>query len=271
MTNYREKEDSLYAGEPLELYRVTTGDLVITLCSGDVTAVHNGESYIPSTMKRSEVRQTQEMSKSLLQLTTSKNNPVADLFRTGAPEFPIFITVFRQHAVIDGSDFVVTYKGRVSNCSYTYLEAELNCEPIFTSLKRPGLRIKYEPTCCNGLYDVGCTLVKEDFAVNGTVLTTNSKRIFTIQAAATKPDGYFIGGILALGGLHMIADHKGTTITLVRHTIGAHVGDAVSLYPGCDHGRTTCHSRFNNIVNYKGFPWMSDRNPFTDNTINYIN
>ena len=271
MTTYRGSEDSLDSGEPLELYRVTIGETVITLCSGDVTAIHNGETYIPSTLKRNEVTQTPEMSKSLITLTTSKNCPIADLFRTGAPEFPVFITIFRQHAVINGADFVVVYKGRISSCHYMQLEAELSCEPIFTSLKRPGLRIKYEPTCSNGLYDVGCTLKKEDFAITGTVLTTNSKRVFNIQAAATKPDGYFIGGILSLGGLHMIGDHEGTTITLLRHTMGAQVGDPVILYPGCDHGRTTCHARFDNIVNYKGFPWMSDRNPFNDRSINYIN
>lgn len=282
MTTYSQHEDSLDQGEPLELYRVTYGDQIITLCSGDVTVTHAGEVYTPDTLKRNELAQTQEMSKSVLTVTTYKNSAIAELFRLGTPQFTVFITVFRQHTGVTDADFITAYKGRITSCRFVKFEAELNCEPIFTSLKRPGLRIKYEPTCVNGLYDPGCTLNKEAFRVNGTVSSVGSQKELYIAAAVGVASGYFIGGILSLNGLHMISDHDSTTgkITLIRAVLGVVVGgilvdvaagDVVALYPGCDHSRTTCHARFNNIVNYKGFPWMSDRNPFTDNTINYIN
>lgn len=269
MTTYAEYESSLESGAPLELYRVMYGSEVITLGSGDISAVHAGETYTPSTIKRSELSQTQEMNKAVLMLTTSKNNAIAELFRTGAPEFPVFITVFRQHSDLAGSDFIVAYKGRITSCRFTVFEAELNCEPIFTSLKRPGLRIKYEPTCANGLYDVGCTVNKEAYAVQGVVAVAQSRRVFTIDAAGAFPSGYFVGGILVLQGQHMIAEHIGNVITLIRHSV-AKAGDPLTLYPGCDHQRMTCLERFNNVNNYKGFPWMADRNPFIDRTIHYI-
>jgi uncharacterized phage protein (TIGR02218 family) len=271
MTTYQQYEASPNLGEPLEIYRVIYGATIITLGSGDTPVVHAGETYLPSTMKRNEVVQTQEMSKSVLMLTTSKNNPIAALFLTGSPQFPVFITIFRQHTSIAGSDYVTTYKGRITNCRFTKFEAELNCEPIFTSLKRPGLRIKYEPTCANGLYDPGCTLNKNNFAVPGVISAIlDGGRQFTITAAGTHPNGYFTGGIMSLNGQGMIADHVGTTITLIRYANGV-VGDNVILYPGCNHNPNTCQTTFNNINNFRGFPWMASRNPFTDNSINYIN
>jgi uncharacterized phage protein (TIGR02218 family) len=273
MTAYDILESSVDSGEPAELYRVTYGTQIITVTSGDRQITHAGEVYLPYTMKRTETMQTSDLNKALLTLTTTKNNPIPELFRLGSPNFPIYITVFRQHTAIADSDFVTIYKGRVSNCRFTKMEAEINCDPIFTGLKRPGLRIKYEPTCANGLYDVGCTLNKELFKTTGTVSWTDGRRQFIIPAAKGKAADYFVGGMMNLNGLHMISDYNASTgkITLVRHTIGAAVGDAVSLYPGCDHSRTVCYSRFANINNYKGFPWMADRNPFQDNTINFIN
>lgn len=267
--SYQEIEASEEYAQPYELYRVTYGDTVITVTSGDTAILHNGEEYLPHTIKRTEVTQTQEMNKTTLTLTTSKNSAIAELFRTGAPQYPVSVSVFRQHSVQPGMDYILVYKGRITSCRFTRLEAELICEPIFTSLKRPGLRLKYEPACVNSLYDIGCKVNKAAFEVTGTVLGTDGRRQFTIPSAADQPDGYYVGGIMILNGMHMIADHVGDQITLLRHTTGE-VGDVVKLLPGCNHTRETCATRFNNINNYRGFPWMTDRNPFQDHTIHYI-
>jgi uncharacterized phage protein (TIGR02218 family) len=272
MTTYLQYENSVEAGQPMELYKVTSGPLpVIALTSGDQDILHAGNTYVPSTLKRSEVSQSQDINKASLTLTCTKNNPIAELFRTGPPTYTVFITIFRQHSGENNADFVVLYKGRINACRFTKLEAELACDPIFTSLKRPGLRIKYEPTCSASLYDQKCKLNKATLAVAGSVYSTDGRKVFRIAAAANHPNGYFTGGMLLLnGGLQMIGEHTGDMLVLVRHTIGS-VGDAATIYPGCDHTRNICHTRFNNINNFRGFPWMADRNPFVDRTITYIN
>jgi uncharacterized phage protein (TIGR02218 family) len=44
-------------------------------------------------------------------------------------------------------------------------------------------------------------------------------------------------------------------------------GDVLSLYPGCDHSMATCISKFNNLVNYGGFPYMTQKNPWSNVSI----
>jgi uncharacterized phage protein (TIGR02218 family) len=34
------------------------------------------------------------------------------------------------------------------------------------------------------------------------------------------------------------------------------VGDAFTVYQGCDHTPGTCQSKFNNLANFRGFPFV---------------
>jgi hypothetical protein len=36
----------------------------------------------------------------------------------------------------------------------------------------------------------------------------------------------------------------------------------VALYPGCSHMMDDCLVKYDNIVNFQGFPWIPNRNPF---------
>ncbi len=33
-------------------------------------------------------------------------------------------------------------------------------------------------------------------------------------------------------------------------------GDAFTVYAGCDHTQGTCQGRFNNLANFRGFPYV---------------
>ena len=33
-------------------------------------------------------------------------------------------------------------------------------------------------------------------------------------------------------------------------------GDAFTVYAGCDHTQGTCQNRFNNLANFRGFPYV---------------
>ena len=45
------------------------------------------------------------------------------------------------------------------------------------------------------------------------------------------------------------------------------LGDDVIAYAGCDKLNSTCHTKFNNIVNFGGFPFIPSDNPFTGTII----
>jgi len=41
----------------------------------------------------------------------------------------------------------------------------------------------------------------------------------------------------------------------------------VKIYPGCDRVRATCESKFDNLDNFGGFPWIPTKNPFGGSSI----
>src|SRR3546814_7797331 len=69
------------------------------------------------------------------------------------------------------------------------------------------------------------------------------------------------------GVLSYIVDHVGTAITIQRmsyslqQAIDAGFPFDVILYPGCDHSRATCISKFNNLLNYGGYDFIPVKNP----------
>ncbi|PJF45262.1 MAG: hypothetical protein CUN48_19790, partial [Candidatus Thermofonsia Clade 3 bacterium] len=100
------------------------------------------------------------------------------------------------------------------------------------------------------LYSSGCGALKESFRVDGTVSTVSGTTV-QIAAAASRPDGYFVAGMLETNdGSRMIVGHAGITITLVAPMPSLAPGMAVRLYAGCDHSTATCRDRFSNLANY---------------------
>lgn len=47
-----------------------------------------------------------------------------------------------------------------------------------------------------------------------------------------------------------------SNLELIGGTYGLAVGDAITIYPGCDGLRSTCDERFNNLLNHGGFAHM---------------
>jgi len=60
----------------------------------------------------------------------------------------------------------------------------------------------------------------------------------------------------------MITGHNSDVITLSAVPPGLAVGNAITLYSGCDRTLATCHSKFGNSENFGGFPLIPTKNPF---------
>ena len=84
--------------------------------------------------------------------------------------------------------FAVSAAGKVQ------MQAKLQCEPITSSLKRPGLRAHYQLLGRHVLYSTGCGALKETFRHDGTIAAIDGNYI-QVAAAATQPDGAFVGGL----------------------------------------------------------------------------
>lgn len=256
-----------------ELYRFSeqASAKIWTFTDGNEAVTYGGEKYVPASIGRSEAQVKNEIAKANIDVELSLNNEVAMRWLSDNGEKIVTLTIFERDK---GGVFNVVWKGRLSSIAPGMTNITLKMESIFTSLRRPGLRARYQRACRHPLYGKGCYLNPEDYDVPGSV-TAVTKKTFTVAAAATKPDGYFTGGMLraADGTLSYVIEHVGNKVTLQRlsYSLSQEIESGlpfdVKLYPGCDHTRATCKAKFDNLLNYGGFDFIPQKNPMGGSSI----
>lgn len=124
----------------------------------------------------------------------------------------------------------------------------------------------YTTTCGADLGDNKCRidLSSPSYRGSGAVAAVTATSSFTASGLGAYTDGWFSAGKLtfvsgANTGLAMeVKAHRNAGIVAIDlwqtmpHPIAP--GDGFTVTAGCDKRFATCHDRFNNIVNFRGFP-----------------
>ena len=121
------------------------------------------------------------------------------------------------------------------------------------------------PGCIHSLFDTGCALTQANYAQYDWV---SSGSALTIESTGLNlPSGYFTQGTM----LFTSGANAGATATVKQHTLAngvntfalmtplnaaPAVGDNFTVFPGCDKTMATCQSRFNNLNNFRGWPFV---------------
>jgi uncharacterized phage protein (TIGR02218 family) len=164
--------------------------------------------------------------------------------------------VYRTH--YDDAEVLCAWKGRVDSVTTSGAIMTLNCEPIFSSLRRLGIRPCYQKTCRHALFGRGCNVDPDDYEEAGTV-TAIAGNVLTVTEGSELDD--MTGGTLTApdGTTRMILAHSGDSITIMRPIksliaalIATPAGVAVSIFPGCEHNMEDCRDKFGNLGNYGG-------------------
>lgn len=249
-----------------EVWTYTSGDTEVTYDAGD-----GDEDYAPVSIARTEVESRSEMARANLDVTVALTNLAALRWLADNGENIVSLTIFERDRL---GAYSVAWKGRLVAVIPGMDSITLKFESIFTSLRRPGLRARYQKSCRHALYGRGCTLDAEDFADAGTC-TAAADRVVTVTEAAAQTDGYYTGGMLRSpdGVLSYIIDHVGADLTVQRMSFSLQAAIdggfpfAVTIYPGCAHDRATCNTKFANLLNYGGFDFIPQKNPMGGSSI----
>jgi len=115
----------------------------------------------------------------------------------------------------------------------------------------------------NALFSAASGLSAATYAVNGTVSATGTATSF--HSNCTQADGWFALGYVvwktgANAGLTSLvktyANASGAfTIVYPLPTVPVS-GDTFTAYPGYDRTQATCQTKFNNLANFRGFPYV---------------
>jgi len=127
----------------------------------------------------------------------------------------------------------------------------------------------YQKRCDADLYDSRCKVNTASYIQSGTVLTSVSRYGFTSDSLAGDSGWFNNAKLKWLSGVN-----SGISMEVKRSTIAASVttvefhfampftivaGDTFEVPAGCDLTRSECISKFNNIVNFRGFPDLPTR------------
>jgi len=117
-----------------------------------------------------------------------------------------------------------------------------------------------------------CGVDLSTFEETGSVASSADARTITPAAGLTSTSGYFDNGLIVftsgvLDGLTFeIKSWDGTDLKMFLPLPSQPAAsDTFTITPGCDHTTSDCINKFNNIVNFKGEPFI----PGNDQVLNY--
>lgn len=272
---YNQNEISIASSRPYFLYEFNTKSITYRYTNYSSIITQNDLAWNPLAITHTEAKQSSEMSKNAMTITLPITGEFASLFIGWAPDEIVTFTLYRGH--FGSSATRVNWKGRISGHTLKNEVLELNCESIFTSMRRAGIRARYQRSCRHALYSSGCNLNKDNFANTNLVITGFDGTTLTIRRADNQADGYYLGGLIKFsdGSYRTIEQHVGTAITIDRSsriiidafTLSENATLTVTLYPGCDRTIATCKNKFNNLLNNGSFNWIPVKNPMGGSSI----
>ncbi|MBF0402299.1 MAG: DUF2163 domain-containing protein [Magnetococcales bacterium] len=246
-----------------------TNGTVLRYCSFDADITFNGQLYSASgpIIRRSRTRCVIGVEVDTLNLEVAPS-PMDTLL--GLPWIHaagigvldgatvVLYRVFLRNdlAVVGG---VILFVGQVADLqtSRHLVKLTVNSHAQMLNVKMP--RNLWQPGCLHTLYDADCGAAR-----NGSVASVGAGSTSTmLYCALSLASGWFDQGYVqfssgALAGVRRTV--KSYTpgvfqLLLPLPSIPA-VGDGFTAYPGCDKTQATCAAKFNNLINFRGFPYI---------------
>ena len=260
---YEAYEESTYSGSPVELFEFNLADTTYwRYTSADEDKTVSGNVYEAITIDCPPVESSQDAIRNSLTITMPVDTDLPASYVSGPPTDTISVTIMRYHEG-DGN-VIVTWVGHLINLKFGE-HAEIICESLLRSLQRPFPKETYQIACTATLYSYHCGVDRALYKQTATLSAVDGLTL-TSASFGTHPDDYFAGGYVEYlsGGLYtrrFIVSHTGNDI-VTDLQLGAIATSSVDAYPGCNHTTSDCHTKFNNIVEYKGCPFIPLKNPF---------
>jgi uncharacterized phage protein (TIGR02218 family) len=167
----------------------------------------------------------------------------------------------------DVSQRVLMVKGKLGEVRRGELSFSAELRSLASVLSQDQGRT-YQYACDATLGDARCTIDLTDpaFKGSGTVTAVSADYLFTATGLGSFDDGWFSGGLVTwTGGVN-----DGRTMEVKRHVLGSGglveielwrrmsepvaIADTFDITAGCDKTFPACQAKFDNVVNFRGFP-----------------
>ena len=261
------QETSVEDSQVLELYQFVFGAETFRFTSYNEDINWSGLLYTATQISRSETQNSVEDAINQLTVTMTLDNPVAQKFIANVPGDVGSVLVLRANANDVAEETIVLFEGFVASVKFDgELQAQVLCNPSTNVFQRAGPRFTYQGICNHVLYDAGCKIARSAFDYTGLVSAVSGSTI-TVNGLAAQGVGWAVGGFVqaptaAPEDKRMILSQAGDVLTLLLPFSITVLGTQVDVLAGCDHSLTTCNTKFSNVINFGGFPYVPRKNPF---------
>lgn len=271
-------ESSRFSGEPVNLYLFEYGDgetEFFAYTDWEKQVTHSDVTFDPLPIDRTKLTSSGTLDKSKVTVSTPQDSDLAKLYLAYPPSSVTTVTMYQGHVSDTDQEFKVVWSGRVMSCARKGSKAEFNCEPVSTSLRRNGLRRRYQYGCPHVLYGDQCRASKAAATTVVEVVSVSGSRI-TLEAGWSPIAPKYVGGIVewtnGAGGREirtiLNVENSGATFLLAGSTVGLVGGVEVQMVLGCNHKLGygpqpdgDCGPLHDNAVNFGGQPWIPLKNP----------
>lgn len=257
-------------GMPVELFlfRYGTGSTnYYAYTNAEQAITHLGITYVPVPIGRDSLKSSGTLDKAALTVDMAVELELAELFRIYPPSQVVSLIIRQGHANDPAAEFPVAWSGRVLGGSREGSVFSATCEPVATSMRRPGLRRNYQYGCPHVLYGTSCRANKAAATSSATVSSVTSNRVtLTSSWASSGLKPKYAGGIISwtAGGrteIRTILRVSTDTLTCSGALSGMSAGMTVSVILGCNRTMDDCGTLHSNINNFGGQPWIPTKNP----------
>jgi hypothetical protein len=257
-------EYSAYHGAPIEFYHISYVGQDLYQVSADTDLLGpDSITYEGRAIYRDGAISSTEISKNVLELKVEQDNPMTAPFKKGQPDSVVFLEIKRKQVIDDIDTFILVWKGRITQCNWEGTIAKLSAEPVSSSMKRLGLRTRFQKLCRHSLGDQNCKVDMDTFSATATIVTYAGRTIKVNSLGGLNP-AHLVNGFVTtdLGASRMIIGIAGTILKLSYPFNVEEVGIGCIISGGCDHTLGTCTNIYDNRRRYGGFANIPTKNPF---------
>lgn len=267
--SYSSFETSVEAGQPVELFEFRIGLETFRYTSSQLEIVNGGLTYAPSPITRSDIGiAINDSSVERLEVIVPADNAFAAKYKTYPPGQRATFTLRRVHR--PDPEAITLFKGTLRNISFSEdgRQAVMQFLPLTSGFGRTIPRFTYSGQCNHMLYDARCKIDKDNpsfkhqsqvTAVSGVTITVAGVAAFSGSFA-----DFFVAGYVEFDNdFRAIVAQSGDVLTLISPFGVNPLNEIVIVRAGCKQRIVEdCTNKFNNAINFGGFPWVPKKNPF---------
>lgn len=276
-------------GQPVELLTFVNGSTILRYTNANVALTIDSLEYLPLEYKRNAPSISKDADDSQIRLTLPSSNPVVNLYRNILQSTITSMTIERFHNNDPIQGRQVFWKGEVGSVTVNNALATVLATPLSQGTDEMP-RYTYQGTCNYFLFEANsCGIARQDFKHESTITAIDSSglllqvadlrvRAGVIDAgmggglSSDELDAYWQNGYIDVNGelRRIVNNPAGATsplspdvIEIPFPLISASAGTSITVYAGCSRTTDICRRKYNNLLNFGGFPTVPDNvNPF---------